>query len=283
MTRPAALFCLAPLVLAAAEPKPETFRAFDRYLASVSAQQQQQRSQGRFLWSEGRLEIGNDALREGKVFIERLSACDNGHEIDIPGGMVHDWTGVTFIPRATLDELVALLHNADRHKDLFRPEVIGSKFVSGDGERYVTSLRLLKKKVLTVVLDTIYDNRLYRLSPTRARIESQTSSVREVENHGKPNERPLAPGQGQGFLWSMRSSWNFEQKDGGVYVEVRSVSLSRDIPFGLGAIIRPFLESIPRESLCNTLNSTRNAILGEPGKKAGCEVASPARKSARCS
>jgi hypothetical protein len=60
----------------------------------------------------------------------------------------------------------------------------------------------------------------------------------------------------------MNSYWRFEEKDQGVYVEVESISLTRDIPTGLGWLIKPFVTSIPRESLLMTLGSTRTAVEG---------------------
>jgi hypothetical protein len=43
-------------------------------------------------------------------------------------------------------------------------------------------------------------------------------------------------------------------------VQCESVSLSRDIPFGLGWVVGPFVSSIPRESLTFTLQTTRDAL-----------------------
>jgi hypothetical protein len=47
---------------------------------------------------------------------------------------------------------------------------------------------------------------------------------------------------------------------GGVYVQLEAISLTRDIPDGLGWLVRPFITSIPRESLVFTLNRTRAAL-----------------------
>jgi hypothetical protein len=58
----------------------------------------------------------------------------------------------------------------------------------------------------------------------------------------------------------MNSDWRFEEQDGGVYVETESISLTRDIPTGVGWIVKPFITSIPRESLLMTLGSTRSAV-----------------------
>jgi hypothetical protein len=63
-----------------------------------------------------------------------------------------------------------------------------------------------------------------------------------------------------GFLWRLNTYWTYEERDGGLYMQIESVSLSRSIPVGLGWALRPYVESVPRESLEFTLRSARNAI-----------------------
>ena len=74
--------------------------------------------------------------------------------------------------------------------------------------------------------------------------------------------------QGVGFrpfvygLARRLSLTGFVGNDGdGVFVECEAVSLTRDIPAGLGWLIGPFIESIPRESLEFTLQATRRAVI----------------------
>jgi hypothetical protein len=59
----------------------------------------------------------------------------------------------------------------------------------------------------------------------------------------------------------METWWRLQEKDGGVYVQNHVVSLTRDLPTGLGWLIEPFVTSIPRESLEFTLGATRKAVL----------------------
>jgi hypothetical protein len=59
----------------------------------------------------------------------------------------------------------------------------------------------------------------------------------------------------------MNTYWRFEEKDGGTYVESQSISLTRDIPTGVGWLVGPMVNSIPRESLTFTLATTRAAVL----------------------
>jgi hypothetical protein len=111
------------------------------------------------------------------------------------------------------------------------------------------------------VLDTEHEVNYYRDSPTRAHSRSSAIRIAEVENPGSPNEKEKKPGEGQGFMWRMETWWRMEEKDDGVYVQNQVVSLTRDIPTGLGWLIEPYITSIPKESLEFTLKATRRAIL----------------------
>jgi hypothetical protein len=91
-------------------------------------------------------------------------------------------------------------------------------------------------------------------------IQSQSQSIRQVENAGKPSERALPEGEGSGFLWAMNSYWRMEERDGGVYMECEAITLSRDVPFGMGALIDPILESFAEDSLKKTIEAKRRAV-----------------------
>jgi hypothetical protein len=73
----------------------------------------------------------------------------------------------------------------------------------------------------------------------------------------------LPPDTGYGFLWRLYSYWKFQEREGGVCVECRAISLSRDVPLGLGWIIEPIIQKLPQESLINTLEDTRQALHAE--------------------
>jgi hypothetical protein len=93
-------------------------------------------------------------------------------------------------------------------------------------------MRLLKKKVITVVLDTEHDVHYFQVGPRKWRSISRTTRVSEVKSPGKPDEHTLAPGTGEGFLWKLTTFWRFEERDGGTWVECEAVSLTREVPAG---------------------------------------------------
>jgi hypothetical protein len=61
-------------------------------------------------------------------------------------------------------------------------------------------------------------------------------------------------------LWRLYSYWRFQERDDGVYFECRAISLTRDIPIGLGWMIEPIIRNLPKESLIHTLKATRDAL-----------------------
>ena len=122
-------------------------------------------------------------------------------------------------------------------------------------------LRLLKKKIVTVVLDTDYSVHYQQLDATRAFSDSYSTRIAEVEHPGEANEQRMPLGKDHGFLWRLNSYWRFSEANGGVYIQCEAISLTRDIPTGLNWLIVPFIESIPKESLEFTLRSTRTAVL----------------------
>ena len=189
-----------------------------------------------------------------------VSPFNKKPEIAVPNGLIHDWVGAVFIPGATLDRTLALVQDYNRHKDIYKPEVIDSRFISRQGEDFRIYYRLLKKKVITVVLNTEHEVKYTKVDASRWRSVSRTTKIAEVENPGKSGESEKPPGTGEGFLWRLNSYWRFAERDGGVWIECEAISLTRDIPTGLGWLIDPIIRNLPRESLENTLRATRSAL-----------------------
>jgi hypothetical protein len=204
--------------------------------------------------------------------MEHLETRDaSGAVIETPDGLIHHWIGAVFIPRATLAMVLALVQDYDRHQEIYKPEVVRSHLIKHDGNDYQIFYRLREKKVITVTLNTNHDVLYFPIDATHCRSRSVATRIAEVADADQPTEREKPVGHDGGFLWRMNSYWRFEQKDGGVFVEVESVSLTRDIPLGLGWLIKPFVTSIPRESLVMTLGATRSAVEAQVKKAVTAE------------
>src|SRR5258708_30499037 len=94
---------------------------------------------------------------------------------------------------------------------------------------------------------------------------SHTISTRiaEVKDADKPEGEELPVGAGHGYLWRLNTYWRFEEKDGGVYLQCEALSLTRDMPAGLGWLLKPLVTSIPKASLNPALGQTRKVVHDE--------------------
>ena len=238
--------------------KPDTLLAYTDYIrAAVAAMDEANQAGTAFLWSEGDADR-RKRVSEGQVVAELWSGT---RPVSIPHGLIHDWIGAISIAGATIRETLALMQDYDNHKSLYSPDVIDSKLISRDGDEFEIFLRLLKKKVITVVLDSYHHVHYYPVDAMRWRCDSQTTRMCEVENARKSKEFVRPPDTGYGFLWRLGSYWRLEERDGAVYVECRAISLTRSIPSALAWIIQPMIKKLPRESLKATLEATRRGVM----------------------
>jgi hypothetical protein len=175
--------------------------------------------------------------------------------------MIHDWTGITFVPGVTLQQTLAALQDYDRDADYYQPTVLRAKLLSRDGNSFRVFLRLKETHVITVVLDTEYEIQYLVVDIAHAASISHSTRITEIEGAGSPQEHAASSKDNHGFLWRLNSYWRFYQADGGVYIQCNAISLTRDVPVGLGWLIGPFIENVPRESLDFTLTATREALL----------------------
>lgn len=255
MKQSAPFFCFLWLLAASdvtkVELKKQTELAFGQYIQAAESRLDRQLSQGQFLWVDAAPERIR-RVRNGEILIEPKEAKGGA---SIPDGLIHDWIGAVFIPGATLPKTLALVQDYNNHKNIYKPEVRDSKLLAKNGNDYQVYLRLLKKKVLTVVLNTYHNVHYVPLDARRWYSRSYSTRIAEVDDG-----QELPPGDDHGFLWKLDSFWRFEEREGGVYVECEAISLTRSVPTGLGWLINPIIQSLPRESLANTLRETRDAL-----------------------
>jgi hypothetical protein len=121
-------------------------------------------------------------------------------------------------------------------------------------------MRVRQRHVIEVVMDTEYAVEFERAGVGRGWSASRSTRIAEVEGAGTRGERVLSAEEEHGFLWRQNTYWSYEERDGGLYMQVESVSLTRAIPVGLGWAVRPFVESVPRESLEFTLRAVCGAL-----------------------
>lgn len=266
-----ALLLLGPPVAggsAAADPaklRPETVTAFDRYIQLTDARNDNELNRGTgLLWVDSLPAAERakryDELKRGTVIMQKLDTRENGAPVRAPGGMIHHWLGLIFIPEANVTDVLNVLEDYNHHAEYYAPQVEQSRILERNGNHFKVFMRFRQHKFITVVLDTEQDIRYFNDSPKLAHTRSTATRIAQVENPEKPNELERTPGDDDGFLWRIETWWRILETDGGVYVQSEVVSLTRDIPTGLGWLLQPLVGSVPRETLDFTLEQTRKIV-----------------------
>ena len=252
----------------AAELKQKTTTAFDRYVAATEARfSNELRPGGTFLYVDGmnaeEKRKAYEQLKQGEVLVEKLETKAPGVSADVPDGMVHHWVGLIFIPGATLANTLPLVKDYDRRAELYKPDVSASRTLEHNGDEYKMFLRLHQKKFTTVDFNTTYTVHWGQVDPAKVYSNSISTRIAEVKDPAKPDGEELPVGSGHGYLWRLNTYWRFEEKDGGVYLQCEALSLTRDMPTGLGWLLKPLVTSIPKASLNRALGQTRRVVLEE--------------------
>ncbi len=249
----------------AAELKQETTEAFNQYVrATEDRMAEGLRDGGTFFWVDRFPELQRDKLyaqlRQGEIVIERLETPEKEKRIRVPDGLIHHWIALGFIPGVTLQQVLAFMQDYDHHESIYKPDVLRSRLLIADGNYFKVYLRLHQKAIITAVFNAEFDVSYFPLDENRAHSRSYSTRIAEVEDADRSDEREKPIGRDRGILWRLYSYWRFQEKDGGVYIQVESVALSRSVPVLLAWVVIPLLKSIPREYLSRLLTSTRVAL-----------------------
>jgi hypothetical protein len=170
-----------------------------------------------------------------------------GATVEVKGGLIHDWSSEAFVPGRTADQVLAVLQSYERYGEIY-PEVTASRLLARDGNRFRVALQLKRKKVLTVILNTESVVEYQTQGEGRWRVFSRSTKVEEADGGDK------------GFLWRLNAYWTVTPEAGGVRLQCRSISLSRDVPLGLGWVVKPLVREMPQESLAGMLAATVKAL-----------------------
>ena len=252
------ILCVMAPGYSSAELTANAVKAYSAYVHKVESRiTQQHRNRESFLaWSNVNSQ-NQTRLHNGELIVEELTPATND---EFSGSMLHHWRGTAYVPGAKAADLERILKNFNAYPQYFSPEVLQAKILSSQGDHIQAVMRVRQKHVITVVMDTTYEINFGRLDAQHGYSSSVSTQISEIDQPGTSKERALSEDAGHGFLWRQNTYWSYAEGDGGLYMQIESVSLSRAIPTGLAWAIKPFVESVPRESLEFTLRSAGKAL-----------------------
>ena len=236
----------------AADLRPQTVAAFK----SIRRRTEQQReasltAASSFLWVESQptatQKVGLEQLRAGTFVIERLTttATERGSRRRTASSITGSAPCLSPVRRSirrlrSCRTTITTPRSTRRRSTKF-------KVLARDGDSFRVLLRFFMKKVLTVVVDGEHQARFTRLAPDRAHSRVVSTRLNEVEDPGTAQERLKPEGRDGGYLWRINWYWRFLERDGGIYIQCETITLSRRIPIGLGWLVGPFVTSIPKD------------------------------------
>ena len=255
-------------IASATDLKPKTNEAFDRYVAATESRfAGELHPGGPFLYidrlSAEEKRQSYQSLQHGEVWIRNVESKSASIA---PGGMVHHWIGIIFIPGATLGKTLPIVKDYGHRDQYYKPDVIASKLLTHQGDNYTMFLRLRQKKFTTAIFNTNYAIHWGEVDSTHVYSHSVSTRIAEVKDTSKPEGDELPVGTGNGYVWRLNSYWRFQESDGGVYVQCEAVSLSRDIPTGFGWLLESMVNGLPKDSLMHVLTRTREIVQAAPNK-----------------
>lgn len=211
--------------------RPETVAAWNRFIVATEARLERTRMSTA---SDLRVTGASDPI------------LASGQSLGVPSGTISDWRGSVFIPRVTLDRLLDLLQHPGTPPP--QEDVLSSRVLSRTADSLRVSIRLVRHAIVTVSYETEHEMQFHRWTPALATARSEATRIEEVG------------GSDHGFLWRLNSYWRYRELDGGVLVDLESVTLSRDVPALVRPIAAPFVQRIASESMVRTLDALRRLV-----------------------
>jgi hypothetical protein len=257
-----AVFTILFLLLGAAptratDLKPQTLQAWNGYVEIVnSGTELRATGSSQFLWVDESPDVLQQ-VRGGELVVT------NHDPREVPHGLIHHWVGAMFIPNVTLDQVMGVLVNYDHYSDYYKPFVAKSSVMerSGDHEK-VNMLMVQKAYAVTAAVDSDYEVQIVRLDANRVYIVSNAVRLAEIADYGLPSAHPFTEDERPGYVWRTMALTRLQQRDGGVYIEMETIALSRGIPVAFRWLVKPLTDKLPRRIMLATLEATRAAVNG---------------------
>ncbi len=251
---------------AAAGLKQKTIEAFDHYVRVTDARMEDElRANGPFLWLDSLPEVRRDQLydrvRRGQLEIRQERTEEEGKPIEVPDGLIHHCVGVLFVPGISLERALSLLQDYDNHSRTYKPDVRRSKLLEHTDNTFKIYLQFYKESPRRVSFNAQLEVHYSQIDATHAISRAASIRIAELEHPDQPDSSEFPVGQGHGYLWRLNNYWRLQERNGGVYMQVETIGLSRDVPAISAWFVNPLIRRVSRHTVANLLNATRRGLL----------------------
>jgi hypothetical protein len=241
-----------------AELNQQALAAWDKYVSSAQmAMQNRVAGKSPFLWIDEDPMRGQQ-LKSGEIIV---SPVGKSHPLAVPHGLIHHWIGAVFIPGATIQSLAVVVGDYGRYSEIYRPTLVKAELLDSRSDQQKFSIVWVQRVWLaTAAFYTELDSTNVTLNSQQGYMTFSTTRVQQIENYGEKDEHRLVPDEGSGYVWRLVSFARFEERDGGLYLELEVVGLSKDVPVSVRLLLKPVIDHVAQQGLATKLDQTRRAI-----------------------
>src|SRR5258708_2791080 len=204
-----------------------------------------------------------DLLQRGQLKMHQENTEEEGKPIEVPDGLIHHWIGVAFAPGVSLERALSLLQDYNNHWRTYKPDVRRSKLLEHTDNTFKIYLQFYKDSPRRVSFNTEFEVHYIRIDATHVASRAVSARIAELASPDQPDSSEFPVGQGHGYLWRVNNYWRLEEKDGGVYMQVESIALSRDMPAIFAWFVNPLIRRVSRQTLASLLYATRRGLLSQ--------------------
>jgi hypothetical protein len=249
--------------------KQGTIDAFDRYVRVADVQFEAEVRRGvPYFWMDALPEPNRGQilarLHQGQIEIRQLRTDEDGRPVQIPGGQIHHWSGIVFLPGISLERAQSLLFDYNNYWDTYKPEIRRSKILEHANNTCKISFQFYKESPVHLAFNAEFEVQNIQIDATHAVSRAASVRVAELKHADQPDGPEITVGQGNGYVWRMNFFWRLKEKDGGVYVELESIVLSRDVPPIFALFINPLVHRVSRQTVASFLNATQRGLHVDP-------------------
>jgi len=248
-------FLLSVTLSKAAELKQTTLLAWDNYIASVKKNVAARNAGSLPFLSVDESPESRQRVQNGELLIT------NHDPRNVPHGLIHDWVGDMFVPNVSLDQVMQVLNRYDRFADVYKPLIRKTSVIGQSGDTVTLNVVAVQKAFsVTAAVETDVAIETTRPAPDRICIVADSVRIYEIADYGQRSEHVFPEARRPGYVWRSLIVQRLEQRDGGVYVELEAICLSRGIPPEVRWLIRPLTNDLPRKIIIDLLDETRAAV-----------------------
>jgi hypothetical protein len=269
---------LHPMRATAADLRPETTRAWQEYVKAAEARSHEHLVPGSPFLSIDAAPAQAVKLRQGEIV---ASPAAPNVPVKVQGGLIHDWTGAIYIPSVSISDVLRVVRDYGQYKAVYHPTVVSAKpLQTGDWDDRFSMVVMNKSFFAKSALDSAYRSVFTRVDDQRWYSISETTRVQEVADYGSPSQYTLPEGHGTGIIWQLYSIARYEERDGGVFIELEAIALSREIPSAFAWLVDPIVRRVSKSSLVTSLQQTADAArFGTTTISRSTDPSRPARRA----